>query len=66
MSGRDIPSDQVKRPLQGLLSSQATSAYAAEALPHFLVVIQDSDRAFALADSTAFPTTVQSEFAAAG
>lgn len=45
-----------------LLSSQATSAYAAEALPHFLVIIKDSDRAFALADSTSFPTTVQSEF----
>lgn len=45
-----------------LLSSQATSAYAAEALPHFLVVIKDSDRAFALADSTSFPTAVQSEF----
>jgi len=45
-----------------LLSSQATSTYAAEALPHFLVVIKDSDRAFALADSTNFPTTVQSEF----
>ncbi|RJG01630.1 NACHT domain-containing protein [Noviherbaspirillum sedimenti] len=45
-----------------LISSQATSAYAAEALPHFLVVIKDSDRAFALADSTSFPTTVQSEF----
>ncbi|MFZ3288389.1 MAG: NACHT domain-containing protein [Telluria sp.] len=45
-----------------LISSQATSAYAAEALPHFLVVIKDSDRAFALADSTNFPTTVQSEF----
>lgn len=45
-----------------LLSSQATSAYAAEALPHFLVVIKDSDRAFALADSTSFPTTVQTEF----
>lgn len=45
-----------------LMSSQETSAYAAEALPHFLVVIQDSDRAFALADSTKFPTTVQSEF----
>ncbi|WP_095050681.1 ATP-binding protein [Pseudomonas sp. Irchel s3h9] len=45
-----------------LLSSQSTSAYAAEALPHFLVVIKDSDRAFALADSTSFPTTVQSEF----
>ncbi|MFN5191034.1 MAG: NACHT domain-containing protein, partial [Burkholderiales bacterium] len=45
-----------------LLTSQATSAYAAEALPHFLVVIGDSDRAFALADSTNFPATVQSEF----
>lgn len=45
-----------------LLSSQATSAYAAEALPHFLVVIKDSGRAFALADSTSFPTTVQTEF----
>jgi hypothetical protein len=45
-----------------LMSSQGTSTYAAEALPHFLVVIQDSDRAFALADSTNFPTTVQSEF----
>ncbi len=45
-----------------LLSSQTTSTYAAEALPHFLVVIKDSDRAFALADSTCFPTTVQSEF----
>lgn len=45
-----------------LLFSQTTSTYAAEALPHFLVVIKDSDRAFALADSTSFPTTVQSEF----
>ncbi|MFK0376972.1 NACHT domain-containing protein [Pandoraea sp. NPDC090278] len=45
-----------------LLSSQATSTYAAEALPHFLVVIKDSDRAFALADSTSFPASVQSDF----
>ena len=45
-----------------LMASQATSAYAAEALPHFLVVIKDSDRAFALADSTNFPEAVQSEF----
>lgn len=45
-----------------LMASQATSAYAAEALPHFLVVIQDSNRAFVLADSPNFPTTVQSEF----
>lgn len=45
-----------------LLAAQSTSAYAAEALPHFLVVIKDSDRAFALADSTSFPTSVQSDF----
>ncbi|MCS3416933.1 hypothetical protein M2399_002155 [Pseudomonas sp. BIGb0450] len=45
-----------------LLSSQSTSSYAAEALPHFLVVINDSDRAFALAESSNFPTAVQSEF----
>lgn len=45
-----------------LMYSQSTSAYAAEALPHFLVVIQDSDRAFALADSISFPKAVQSEF----
>lgn len=44
-----------------LLASQATSAYAAEAAPHFLVVIKDSDRAFALADSNNFPE-LQSEF----
>lgn len=45
-----------------LLASQATSAYSAEALPHFLVIINDSDRAFALADSTDFPSTVESDF----
>lgn len=45
-----------------LLASQKTSTYAAEALPHFLVVIKDSDRAFELADSSIFPTSIQSEF----
>ncbi|TJW02177.1 MAG: ATP-binding protein [Mesorhizobium sp.] len=45
-----------------LMASQASSSYAAEALPHFLVVINDSDRAFALADSSSFPSVVQSEF----
>lgn len=45
-----------------LLTAQPTSAYAAEALPHFLVVIKDSDRAFALAGSASFPPSVQSEF----
>ncbi|MGF9760707.1 hypothetical protein AAII07_36515 [Microvirga sp. 0TCS3.31] len=45
-----------------LMSSQTRSSYAAEALPHFLVVINDSDRAFALADSNKFPDAVQSEY----
>lgn len=47
---------------QRLQDSQSTSAYAAEALPHFLVVINDSDRAFALADCQDFPKSVQSDF----
>lgn len=45
-----------------LMKSQASSSYAAEALPYLLVVINDSDRAFALADSSSFPLVVQSEF----
>lgn len=45
-----------------LMRSQATSGYAAEALPLFLVIIKDSDRAFALAESTDFPNTVETEF----
>jgi len=45
-----------------LLACQASSPYAAEALPHFLVVINDSNRAFALADSSNFPSTLQSEY----
>lgn len=45
-----------------LLKAQGTSTYAAEALPHFLVVISDSDRAFELANSTQFPTSIQSDF----
>ncbi|MGM5053302.1 NACHT domain-containing protein [Rhizobium sp. 814_E9_N1_1] len=45
-----------------LMKAQARSTYAAEALPHLLVVINDSDRAFALAESNEFPSAVQSEF----
>ncbi|SNZ21324.1 NACHT domain-containing protein [Cohaesibacter gelatinilyticus] len=45
-----------------LLAAQSNSAYAAEALPHFLVIIKDSERAFALAESTSFPSSVQSDF----
>jgi hypothetical protein len=47
---------------QRLQEAQSRSAYAAEALPHFLVVINDSERAFALADSQDFPASVQSDF----
>ena len=45
-----------------LIAAQSTSTFASEALPHFLVVIKDSNRAFALADSTSFPASVQSDF----
>jgi hypothetical protein len=47
---------------QRLQEAQSRSAYAAEALPHFLMVINDSERAFALADSQDFPASVQSDF----
>jgi hypothetical protein len=47
---------------QRLQASQETSAYAAEALPNFLVAINDSDRAYALANSTQFPSVIQSDF----
>ncbi|RUV24098.1 NACHT domain-containing protein [Mesorhizobium sp. M7A.F.Ca.MR.245.00.0.0] len=45
-----------------LMVAQARSTYAAEALPHFLVVIGDSNRAFALTESSEFPAAIQSEF----
>ncbi|RAP43392.1 hypothetical protein BYZ73_00470 [Rhodovulum viride] len=41
---------------------QSQSLYAAEALPNFLVAINDSDRAFLLAGSSAYPTSVQSAY----
>lgn len=47
---------------QRLQDSQESSTYAAEALPHFLVVIKDSARAYSLANSSAFPGSVQSEY----
>ena len=47
---------------QRLEGAQLTSAYAAEALPSFLVAINDSDRAYALANSTQFPSIIQSDF----
>ncbi|RLA44109.1 MAG: hypothetical protein DRR42_20875, partial [Gammaproteobacteria bacterium] len=47
---------------QRLQDSQVSSMYAAEALPHFLIVINDSDRAFKLASSSGFPKSIQSEY----
>ncbi len=47
---------------QRLLARQQDSIYAAEALPHFLVVIGDSNRAFQLAGSDEFPTVIESEY----
>ena len=47
---------------QRLQDAQVSSQYAAEALPGFLVAIKDGARAYALADSTQFPTSIQSDF----
>ena len=47
---------------QRLEDSQSKSIYAAEALPRFLVLINDSARAFALANSAEFPKSIQSEY----
>lgn len=46
---------------QRLQKRQTASVYAAEALPHFLVVIGDSNRAYQLATSEEFPTVIESE-----
>ncbi len=47
---------------QRLQGAQVTSSYAAEALPSFLVAINDGDRAYALANSSQFPLAIQSDF----
>lgn len=47
---------------QRLQARQKGSVYAAEALPHFLVVIGDSNKAFELANSNEFPTAIESEY----
>ena len=41
---------------------QKSSIYAAEALPHFLVVIGDSDRAYELAGGDEFTDVIESEY----
>lgn len=45
-----------------LYAGQSSSSYAAEALPRFLVIINDSDRAYALSTSLDFPGSIQSEY----
>lgn len=45
-----------------LFDCQRSSTYAAEALPRFLVIINDGDRAYSLANSTDFPSSVQSDY----
>ena len=47
---------------QRLLGSQQGSTYAAEALPRFLVITNDSNRAYQLASSSEFPASIQSEY----
>ena len=47
---------------QRLQDNQNTSLYAAEALPHFLVVIGDSDRAYQLAKSKEYPNTIDTDY----
>ncbi|MBO6581984.1 MAG: hypothetical protein JJ954_03390 [Hyphomonas sp.] len=47
---------------QRLQARQKESLYAAEALPHFLVVIADSDRAYELANSDDFPTDIDTDY----
>lgn len=47
---------------QRLQDRQDSSLYAAEALPHFLVLIGDSDRAYQLADSDRYPTAIGSDY----
>ena len=57
---REVPAQQSIA--QRLEDQQATSEYAAEALPGFLVAINDSGRAYALANSSAFPKSLQSDY----
>jgi hypothetical protein len=48
---------------QRLQDRQKNSVYAAESLPHFLVVIGDCDRAYQLASSEDFPLVIESDYA---
>ncbi|HDZ07499.1 hypothetical protein [Pseudohongiella sp.] len=47
---------------QRLQAHQKDSIYAAEALPHLLVVTGDSNRAYQLAGSDDFPTEIESDY----
>ncbi len=58
-ASEDAAQQSIARRLQ---ARQSESIYAAEALPHFLVVIGDSNRAYHLASSGEFPTCIESEY----
>ena len=58
-ASEDAAQQSIAERLQGV---QRDSIYAAEALPHFLVVIGDSDRAYQLSGSKDFPSAVVSEY----
>jgi len=45
-----------------LYACQIRSSYAAEALPYFLVVINDAQRAYMLSTSGEYPASIQSEY----
>lgn len=47
---------------QRLHDNQKSSMYAAEALPHLLVVINDIERAYDLANSSQFPNSIQTQY----
>lgn len=58
-AGEGAAQQSIAQRLQG---RQKDSIYAAEALPNFLVVIGDSDRAYQLAGSDEFPSVIESEY----
>ncbi len=47
---------------QRLLKAQGASSYAAEALPSFLIAVNDASLAYALANSSVYPSNIQSDF----
>lgn len=58
-SREDVAQQSIAKRLR---ARQSDSIYAAEALPHFLVVIGDTERAYELASSNEFPVVMESEY----